>query len=303
MTATPALRLAVMNDLHVGGPEGGGFQNTFLTTDAAALLAPTVAAINATDPGLVLIPGDLTHDATTDQLSTVLACLNDLDCPFVACRGNHDRETPEAAGRFDRMVGNAARPGVITGSGINLPDGVAVLVLESSWQKAGQPYVPGHPPLAVLDEGVAQQAFADLDRLRPEWLLVVSHYPLISQAGYVDVMEGRYAGHVEGGEDLLRELAARAGAVVAFCGHNHYHHILSGGRWLQCSTAALAEYPAEFRSVLIEDGCMTVSTATGAHDLLQRSPAPQHPWVRGRDEDREITWRPGEQMPAFPAHR
>lgn len=292
MTAAPAVKLAVMNDLHIGGPEGGGFQNWFLTTDAVALMAPTIEAINANGPDLVLIPGDLTHDATNEQLSQVLACLNDLECEFIACKGNHDCQSPEAAARFNRMVGKPGLPGVTSGPTLGLPDGIAVLSLEASWMMDNQPYLAEAPPLAMHDTNLIDRALADLDQLRPDWLLVVSHYPLLSQADYVRSQGGRYAGHVRDGQELLDQLLARAGAVICFCGHNHFHHIVTGDRWLQCATGALAEYPAELRTVTLEDGSVIISTLTGAAGLLEHSPAPQHTWVRGRSADRELIWHP-----------
>jgi predicted MPP superfamily phosphohydrolase len=291
MKDVPALKLAVMNDLHVGGPQGGGFQNPFLTTDAASLIAPAVEAINAFSPDLVLIPGDLTHDATLEQLRQVLRCLDDLNAPFLACRGNHDRETGESKERFDLALGARARAGITAGSDAGLTDATAILVLESSWHKDGQPYEPDNPPLAVIDDGLAEQVLTDLDRIRPDLLLVVSHYPLISQADYVHISDGRYAGHVEGGGNFIRELTDRAGAVVVFCGHNHYHHIMCGERWLQCATGALIEYPAEFRLVTIENGSITIETTTAAQEVLAKAPTPKHPWVHGRPEDRQVIWR------------
>lgn len=291
MNDVPALKLAVMNDLHVGGPRGGGFQNPFLTTDAARLLSAAVAAVNRSEPDLVLVPGDLTHDATQPQLDLVLACLHGLHAPFVACKGNHDRETPEAASRFGRALGTHAHPGIRKGSALGMTDATAVLVLESSWREDGQPYEPDDPPLASIDTGLAEQALADLDRIVPETLLVLSHYPLVSQAAYVRGAGGRYAGHVSGGEAFLTALTERAGQVVVFCGHNHFHHVVRGGRWLQCATGALAEYPAEFRLVTVDNGGVTIETVTAARDVLDEAPAPEHPWVHGRPEDREVTWR------------
>lgn len=291
MQSLPAMTIAVLNDLHVGGPEGGGFQNPFLTADTTAIIKPTVDAINRSAPDLVLIPGDLTQDATGDQLATVHRCLSDLDAPFLTCKGNHDRETPEAAARFDATFGKHAPPGVTPGTDIGLSDAVAILILESSWTKDDERYTPANPPLAIVDDGLVAAALADLDALRPDLLLVTSHYPLVSQAAYVASVGGDYAGHVVDGEQLLSDLTSRARAVVCFSGHNHHHHVMTGERWLQCGTGALAEYPAEYRIIAISDGNLTITTQTAVNDLLQAAPAPKNVWVSGRPQDRELTWR------------
>ncbi len=292
MSKELSLKLAIMNDLHVGAVEGGGFQNQFLTGDARKTVATTVAAINTHTPDLVLIPGDLTNNATEDELAEVLSYLNGLCCPFVVCKGNHDRESTESAHRFDRALGKNAQPGIVYPSGLNLPEDVAILVLESSWTNEGPPYPEGPQPLAVLDEGLIERALDELDRLRPEWLLVVSHYPLVSQALDAARNDLKYGGHVRGGDRVMNELTARAGAVICFCAHNHYHHILADHNWLQCATGALIEYPAEFRLVTIAAGAVTISTHTGAQAAVDAAPQPEHPQVHGRPEDREHIWRP-----------
>jgi predicted MPP superfamily phosphohydrolase len=291
MQSLPELTIAVMNDIHIGGPQGGGFQNTFLTADATEIMQPAVDAINEAGADLTLIPGDLTHDATWKQLSSLSLCLHGFDAPFMVCKGNHDRETSEAAARFDEAINTRARAGITWGEDLGLAREIAILVLESSWKKDGQPYEPDNPPLASVDDGLIEQVLADLDRRRPQLLLVVSHYPLVSQAEYVASVQGNYAGHVEGGDVLLNQLTARAGTVLCFCGHNHYHHIMTGERWLQCGTGAMLEYPAEFRIVTLRDNQVTITTHTAARSILDKVPAPAQAWVAGRPQDREITWR------------
>lgn len=292
MGAQASLRFAIMNDLHVGVDTGGGFQNPFLTGDARTTVAATVAAINRQQPDFVLVPGDLTSNATERELAEVLGYLDGLCCPFVVCKGNHDRESPEAARRFNAAFGERAQAGVVQREVLNLPASVAILVLESSWNHASPPYPEGPLPLAVLDEGLAEGALNELERRRPEWLLVVSHYPMMSQTAYAARNQLKYAGHVEGGEELLKELSARAGAVVCFCAHNHYHHIMARDNWLQCATGALVEYPAEYRLVTIAEGCLSISTHAGAQAAVDAAPAPQRPQVQGRPEDRKLFWQP-----------
>lgn len=293
MDARSSLKLAIMNDLHVGVDTGNGFQNPFLTSDARETVAATVAAINRRQPDLVLIPGDLTHNAAEGELAEVLSYLSALRCPFVVCKGNHDRETPESAQRFDRALGKNAQPGIVHRADLNLPEGMAILVLESSWKREVPPD-PGSPqPLAVLDEGLVEQALKELERQRPEWLLVVSHYPLVSQALHATARNLKYGGHIRGGDELLKQLRAHAGAVACFCGHNHYHHLMAGENWLQCVTGAMVEYPAEFRLVTIAGDNVTIVTHAGAPSAVAAAPAPECPQVHGRPTDRELIWRPG----------
>lgn len=292
MPTLPGLKIAILNDLHVGGPVGGGFQNPFLAADATRLIRPTVDAIKGASPDLVLVPGDLTHDATDEQLAAVRECLDLLQAPFVVCKGNHDRETSEGMARFHTVFSAHTRPGVTSGMNFGLSSDVAVLVLEASWRENGEPYSADDPPLAVIDPDIVEPALADLDQLRPALLLVVCHYPLVSQAAYVQTHDGQYAGHVAGGEELLQRLTGLAGAVICFTGHNHLHHILTGDRWMQCATGALAEYPAEYRLVEVTQDAVAISTHSAAGDIVAAGPELWNPWVSGRPEDREFIWRP-----------
>ena len=286
---TASLRIAVLNDLHVGGRLGGGFQNPFLSDDPALTVAPTVERIRAALPGLVLVPGDLTHNSFDAELAEVRACLEGTGAPYIVCRGNHDCETGAARTRFDAAFSGrerAQRPRLLDVDGAA---GVAVLAVEAAWN-SDDGLDAARPPLAQQED--IGPALAVLDDLRPEWLFVLCHYPFMSQAEYPLSHGGPYAGHVEHGDELLEELLARCGAVVVLVGHNHYHHVLAGERWLQIATGAIIEYPSEWRLLTLADGCVTVEMCPGGVPAVEAAPPPPAPWVSGRPQDRDFSWRP-----------
>jgi predicted phosphodiesterase len=287
---TASLRIAVLNDLHVGGQLGGGFQNPFLSADPALTVAPTVERIRAAMPDLVLVPGDLTHNAADAELAEVRDCLDSVGAPYIVCRGNHDCETMAARSRFDAAFTGrerAQQPRMLDLPGA---EGVAVLAVEASWDSE-EGLDAERPPLAQRED--TGQALAGLDRLRPEWLFVLCHYPFLSQAEYPLSHGGPYAGHVEHGAALLEELLARCSAVVLLVGHNHYHHVMAGGRWLQIATGAIIEYPSEWRLVTLTDGSLTAEALPGGVPAVEAAPPPRAPWVSGRPQDRAFSWRPG----------
>lgn len=291
MAILPAVTIAVMNDLHMGGTVGTGFQNPLMVADGRTIVNPAVDAINQANPDLVLIAGDLTQNASEEELGVITGCLARLNAPWVACKGNHDRETPEASARFTAAIGEHFRPGITRGSELGLSDDITLLVLDSQWGNDAA-LSPEGVQLAVPDSQLVEAALAELDRLSPALLVVVSHYPLVSQSAYVETNNGKYAGHVLNGEEILTNLTNRAGTVICFCGHNHYHHITSGERWLQCATGAMAEYPSEYRLVTIAGNAVQISTASASAEILAAAGEPNTPWVAGRPEDREFTWRP-----------
>lgn len=290
---TAPLRLAVLTDLHVGGRFGQGFQNPFLAEDARLTAGATVARVRAARPGLVLVTGDLTHNAFDEELAEARGYLDDIGAPYIVCRGNHDCETPAARARFDAAFDGTTRarqPRLL-----DLPNaaGVGILVVEASWN-SDEGLDSERPPLAVPEVELLP-VLAEIEALRPAVLLVLCHYPLVSQAAYALSHGGPYAGHIEGGDNLLTALSERAGAVVCFVGHNHYHHVIAGDRWLQCATGAIVEYPSEWRMVTLEPsaGSVTVETLPGGAEAVAAAAPPYAPWVAGRPEDRDFSWQSG----------
>lgn len=289
---TAPVRLAVLTDLHVGGRHGQGFQNPFLAEDARLTVGATVERVRAAQPDLVLVTGDLTHNATDHELTEARGYLEDIGAPYVVCRGNHDCETVEGRERFDAAFSGATR--VWQPRLLDLPgmDDVAVLVIEAMWN-SDEGLDSERPPLAVPGADL-NEVLAEVEALRPATLLVLCHYPIVSQASYALSHGGPYAGHVSGGEELLTALLAHSGSVLCFVGHNHYHHVVMGERWLQCATGAIIEYPSEWRLVTLdfEDSLVTVETCPGGAEAVASAPPPIAPWVAGRPQDRDFSWRP-----------
>jgi predicted phosphodiesterase len=291
MAMTAPLRLAVLTDLHVGGRFGQGFQNPFLAEDARLTAGAAAARVREVEPDLVLVSGDLTHNASHAELAEVRGYLDGIGAPYIVCRGNHDCETPEARDRFDAAFTGATRAWQPRLLELPRAADVAVLVVEASWN-SDEGLDSERPPLAV-PEADLQRALIEIEQLQPAVLLVLCHYPLVSQAGYARSHGGPYAGHVEDGAKLVAALEQRSGAVLCFVGHNHYHHVIAGAGWLQCATGAIVEYPSEWRLVTIETsgGAVTVETRPGGTDAVAAAPPPYAPWVAGRPQDRDFSWR------------
>lgn len=74
--------LAAAPDLRPAGPD--------------ARLAAAVAAVQAFEPDLVVLPGDIADDGSLAAYERVLATLTALDAPILATPGNHDLPGPLA---------------------------------------------------------------------------------------------------------------------------------------------------------------------------------------------------------------
>ena len=61
-----------------------------LFVESAAILRQTVAEINKRKTDFVLMPGDVTHRGTADELALAREVLDELECPLLVVPGDHD---------------------------------------------------------------------------------------------------------------------------------------------------------------------------------------------------------------------
>jgi predicted phosphodiesterase len=289
--ANSFLKLAVFTDLHIGATTANHWHNRFLTDRPEETAAATVAAVNRERPDVVIVTGDLSDTATDGELRLAREVLDGLDAPYIVCRGNHDQPPGGGRASWQRHFGERAPAGIVEPATLPLPEGVVALILDADWGT-----VDGQWRVFIPD-AQARQAISELAALRPRVLLACCHFPLARQSDFIRSRdpEGKNAGTLWEGEQLLAALAREAGAALFFTGHQHFHHIATGPGWLHCTTASLAEYPAEYRVITLGalgalgDAGISIRTACGAPELVAANP-PRVDWVRGRAEDREFVW-------------
>ena len=82
--------IAQVSDVHIGGPHDGSGERLSMAIDA-------INAITRT-PDLVLLTGDLTHNARAEEWQELSERLEALRVPWEAIAGNHDHGLGELAG-------------------------------------------------------------------------------------------------------------------------------------------------------------------------------------------------------------
>jgi predicted phosphodiesterase len=264
MPVAPAheFRIGVISDAHIGATRANRWHNVFLSDHPEEILAAAVAALNREQPDVTLVTGDLTDTASDEELATARRVLDELTMPWVVCRGNHDQHASGSSAAFRRAFDDRAPVGVV----------------EHDWR-------------VWIPQEQVHEARAALERARPQVALVACHFPFMRQTQYIRSRDaqGKNAGTLWEGEAVLEALAPYATRLLFFSGHQHFHHIHRRDNWLHCTTASLAEYPAEYRIIEIDPDGVLIRTIPAAPHLIEANP-PEVTWVRGREEDRELRW-------------
>jgi 3',5'-cyclic AMP phosphodiesterase CpdA len=131
VTDLPALRFAVVSDLHIGATTANRWHNRFLTDEPEATLAAAVAAINDQRPEFVLVTGDLSDTASDRELRLAREALDRLAAPWIVSRGNHDQAAAGDSDAFRRLFDDRAPVGLVGDDLLPLPAGVCVLSLDA----------------------------------------------------------------------------------------------------------------------------------------------------------------------------
>jgi 3',5'-cyclic AMP phosphodiesterase CpdA len=270
------MTFAIVADLHLGRTGPGRWHNRLLYDQAEPVARAAVAALNGQRLDAVYVLGDITDAGEDGQLALAGRILADLEAPWFVLPGNHDLAAMRT-GAFQTAFRGHLLPELAC------RDGVAIVGLHED--TAPRDRTPGR---FALDEQRLEAIARQIERLGPSTLIVFSHQPLAADPDWPRVHGGKDAGHFTAGRPFLERAARPNRRLVAFCAHQHWHRVLEGPGWRQCTTAALIEYPVEARLVTLDAervSCRILPVAPEAAAASLESAA----WVAGRPNDREWT--------------
>lgn len=193
-------RIAHLSDIHFGAHD-------------PAIVAATVAWLEARKPDLVIISGDLTQRAKVDQFRQASAYLDDIraaGCPILVVPGNHDvplynvvRRFAAPLDRYQRYIDPVLCPWFEN-------DEIAVLGINTARSLTIKDGRMSHAQIAMLRERFAAVPSA-------KTRILVTHHPLfampIAEDGELTEAVGRHREAIDA--------VADAGVHLALAGHFH----------------------------------------------------------------------------------
>ena len=200
MAARPVL-IAQISDLHIT-PAGA---LAYGRVDTAAALTRAIDTINRMSPrpDLVVISGDIANSALPEEYERASSLLGDLQMPFAAIPGNHDRRIPMRRALPDPSYG-AAESALNAMRSIGEVD---VLLIDSTVPGAAHGELDA-ATLAWLDSALAASA------TRPA-LLFLHHPPFDTGIVYTDAIRLRNA------DTLAALLKRHPRTLLVAAGHVH----------------------------------------------------------------------------------
>jgi 3',5'-cyclic AMP phosphodiesterase CpdA len=203
------MKFGILSDLHLGQTGSSQWHNRLLFDQAETVVRAAVDVLNGQALDAVFVLGDITQSGEERQLALACDLFDGFTASWFAIPGNHDRPAMRT-GTFDRKFAGHLIPDFF------LYDGLAIVGLREQ--------VPdGDPDAYLLESRKVAELLQQVERKRPETLLLFSHMPLTSGAAWAAEHQGKDAGCLEGGEALLNRLGELTGGrVAAFSGHQRF---------------------------------------------------------------------------------
>ncbi len=260
--------LGVVTDLHWTARPGGdaAWHNPYDLAGLAARVRAAADWFRTEGVAAVAVLGDVGNGGHAEEHEPALALLAEAG-PLLVVPGNHDLGVrPDALRRAAGALGERAA--------------VAPFV-----RTLGDLVVLG-VDLASEDGGLTSRGALPRAQGTAAGRLVLSHYPLVSQAAHLAGRGFAYPGDLLNRQEL--EPGGGEGPTLVLHGHLHARIVHRAGAVLQLGFAALVEHPAEAAvlEVAVEDGDLRVAQQVRSLATL--------PHVRTPVLTQERAWRLGE---------
>jgi predicted phosphodiesterase len=239
-----ALKLGILSDLHYE-PEPTGQRSWINPYDVDGLPARIESSLqwfSAEEVDIILAAGDLVERPQEQALDEILELLTSGDAPVALVAGNHDWDGPglirtKAIERDCAVLDAAPIHEVFTLVGVSITP-----VGRDAVRFAG-----------VLDDDAVGAG------------VIVSHFPLLSEADRLAAAGLPYPGDLINRSALTARVEADSAAVLILSGHIHARCARSTGSVLQLTCGALIEPPHDAAVVTVAAGLNWVERTARRH--------------------------------------
>ena len=275
--------------------------NAELLGRSSDILTVAVEDAVALEPEFVVHLGDVTDKADRDSFQVAGEILSKLNCTLHFTPGNHDTWTQGSRHVASELLQVSGPPMYRS-----VPyKGWRLLLIDSAYWM----YQDGtiHPHIdwdrykdIVVPPSQVEWIERELQRDPDTPTLCFIHVPLALREQYPPIiLPPGCPSDTDPFEllvkmlDLDRTLADKLSAhtcvKAVFSGHGHWHDCIVQDSTLFCQTAALVEYPCEFRKVTVWSDRLdveTVSLSRGDFPSLSLGSEARNTWTAGRPQDR-----------------
>jgi len=294
-------RFVQISDPHLGSHVDGRWNNGFICTMMPDVMRCLRRDLRETKPDFILATGDLASQPTRDAVFAARDLMDWLGHRYYPMGGNHDFVVEQSRAWF-REAYHAQLPGGRTYYSFS-HKGLHFVVLDPMWLWGDGSLnpVPQRGSKVTMESGEAHGRWAlpieqlawldaDLGVHEAQPAIVACHYPAIgiperlARPGIAD------AGHLKNGDELLKVLRGHRNVCAVFSGHLHMNVIEVIDGVTHVVTAALPEYPTEYREIAVHDDRMEITTR-GLSDpsFAARSLIESNTWTAGDPQDRSMT--------------
>lgn len=294
-------RFVHLTDPHLASQRDGEWNNRFLCSMMPEVMACLATDLKTVAPDFILATGDIVSKQTREAMFEARDMMDALGIPYYPMGGNHDFVLQDSRAWFLEAFSHRI-PSANTVYSFTHKD-LHVCVLDAWWLWADGTISPvsERTIAANIDNGLKGQRWAippeqfvwlenDLKVHATEKTIVAVHYPMVPIPDRMRRPGFQNGGCLNNG-NLLQGLLERHPQVKAvFSGHVHLHFIERLNGLTQVVTAALPEFPTEYRIVDVHPDRLEITTRTLSDpQFAQRSLIPGKDWTAGTPADRTAT--------------
>jgi len=283
-------RFIQLSDPHLGSQIHSARNGRVESALIPAMVGCLRRDLSELQPDFLIVTGDIARPDSRDAVFAARDLMDSLGVPYYPMGGSSDFRYEHSREWFMEAFG-AHLPNRAAHYSFTHKD-VHVCVLDPWWRWTDGTLMPFgeddvSPPCWVIPPEQFEWLEGDLLEHEEEATVVAVHPPSILPEPGTTQNRTVPPGHLENAKLLVERLTAHAQVRLVLSGGFHAHYIAREKGFTQVVTAALTEYPVEFRDIHVHEDRFEVHTKGLSNaTFASQSMVHEKEWTRGTDEDR-----------------